>query len=86
MNALFRHDCDACVFLGTFGPYDLYLCPNKRGLWHSVIGRYGSDGPSYASSGLDENSVEYFGTQIDHPLAETWKRAQALGYTLRGTP
>lgn len=51
---VFEHDCDGCIFLGTYTwkerQFDLYFCPNcDEG---SVIARFGSDGPEYASAPL----------------------------------
>lgn len=51
----FEHDCDHCVFLGrwtdpeTHTPYDLYFHPSKEAFGETVIARFGSDGPEYAS-------------------------------------
>jgi hypothetical protein len=47
----FTHDCDACRFLGQFGRYDLWVCPQRSGVRTSgsLIARYGSDGPDYES-------------------------------------
>jgi len=28
MKPRFCHDCDSCIFLGQYGKYDLYVCPN----------------------------------------------------------
>ncbi len=47
MKPRFCHDCDwnSCIFLGQYGKYDLYVCPNG-GLAgrETFIGRYGEDG------------------------------------------
>lgn len=48
----FQHDCDTCTFLGTFFDHDVYHCGNNMGNG-SIIARYGSDGPEYASMPLD---------------------------------
>lgn len=50
VDPVYEHDCKKCEFLGVFsseveGHYDLYFCPNEP----TVIARYGSDGPEYAS-------------------------------------
>jgi ribosomal protein L37AE/L43A len=43
----FTHDCDACVFKGSHGRFDIWYCERcDGGTW---IARYGSDGPEYAS-------------------------------------
>lgn len=41
----FRHDCDTCIFLKRYGNHDLYYCPGE----HTVVARYGDDGPDYKS-------------------------------------
>lgn len=72
MKPLYTHDCDACIFLGTWDkplfastarsksplvPYDLYVCPKEGLKDHTCcLARFGSDGPDYASITL-ENSV-----------------------------
>lgn len=42
------HDCDTCLFLGRCQNLDLYVCVGI--LDHTVIARYGSDGPQYTSA------------------------------------
>jgi hypothetical protein len=48
----FKHDCEACEFLGIFNydgnHCDFYLC--GKGYSRSVIARFGNDGPEYAST------------------------------------
>lgn len=43
---LHEHDCDVCVFLGSWEAYDLYYCPQSG--MPTVIARYGTLG-SYIS-------------------------------------
>jgi hypothetical protein len=46
----FEHDCSTCQFLGQAGEFDMYWCPKcDEG---SLIARYGSAGPEYASTPL----------------------------------
>lgn len=66
MKPLFEHDCDACVFLGTWRKnpdcdnqedFDLYVCEAFTNLSSiNCLARFGNDGPDYASMTL-ENSV-----------------------------
>ena len=63
MKPNYKHDCDACRFLGSVtGPnprlamenpplvtLDLWFCERAE-LGGSVIARYGNDGPNYNSS------------------------------------
>ena len=44
------HDCDKCVFLGTWYRYDLYSCGDKD--WGTVVARYNSNGPDYTSCNI----------------------------------
>lgn len=48
-DPMWEHDCDCCVYLGTFNNADLYFCP--RGI-PTVISRFSSDGPDYCSGEL----------------------------------
>jgi len=43
---VFEHDCDKCVFLGHYEKHDLYYCGENIG---TVIARWSSNGPDYAS-------------------------------------
>ena len=65
----YKHDCDACAFLGTYldtlggvkGPqhadsYDLYYCHGENTRLPTVIARYSSRGPDYLS-GLVEGQT-----------------------------
>jgi hypothetical protein len=45
----FRHECKTCAFLGIFEEHDLYVCLKEDGTIKTVIARFGSDGPDYAS-------------------------------------
>lgn len=74
MSPKYTHDCDKCVFLGTFNgegfkeeEQDLYFCSE---IYPTVITRYGNDGPEY-TSGL------HFAHLIPG-LAEAKRRAQEL--------
>ena len=47
-DPIYKHDCDVCVFLGSFQlyvDYDLYLCEAGK----TVIARWGSEGCQYDS-------------------------------------
>ena len=44
----YKHDCDRCIYLGRWEEYDLYFCAYDL-LGPTVIARFGSDGPDYAS-------------------------------------
>lgn len=49
----YTHDCEHCQFLGTFFDHDVYVCKRGEGwLDTTIIGRYGDDGPKYASGPL----------------------------------
>lgn len=74
-----KHDCEDCFFLGrlehscgTTGPCDLYVC-TKALPWPTVIARYSSDGPDYASGMLFAKSGEI------PELTEALKRAVEMG-------
>lgn len=51
----FKHDCDACIYLGSFehetGKQDTYFCHNRYG--GSIICRHGNEGPDYGSMPVD---------------------------------
>jgi len=65
----FTHDCGTCKPLGTWGEFDLYHCPGSFG--GSVIARYGSEGPQYASYPVDVFRSAY----IAEPQHDTCSRA-----------
>lgn len=44
----YDHDCESCVFLGPYQQFDLYYC-GDLGRLSTVIARWSSDGPDYAS-------------------------------------
>ena len=47
LNPLWKHDCDACKFLGTRKNLDWYVC-EEGALGRSIIARYSDEGPDYA--------------------------------------
>ena len=47
MDKLYKHECSACIFLGSFQDNDLYFC--KQGNIPTVIARYGNNGSDYTS-------------------------------------
>lgn len=44
---LYTHDCDKCVFLGSYDEKDMYYCP-QEGL-DTVIARFSDEGSDYIS-------------------------------------
>jgi len=49
------HDCDNCVFLGTWYRYDLYSCTTELDTdtdYITILARYTDDGPDYISCEL----------------------------------
>ena len=76
---LFEHDCEGCIFLGSyqckrFGPVDLYFCGKKSGNNNTVIARYSSEGPDYGSGMI-------FALLEKQPYKEALDRAVARGLT-----
>ncbi len=67
----YQHDCTACVYLGHFEEYDLYVCP--QGGIPTVIARFSSEGPDY-QSGLDAGK-----SGLLPFLAEAYSRAVSNG-------
>lgn len=72
---VFNHDCDKCIWLGTYqdsalGMTDLYVHP--EGHRPTVISRFSSEGPDY-QSGLS------FGYGSSEALTEARVRAQQKG-------
>jgi len=47
---MFQHDCEKCIFLGTFDEHDIYICNWKFDHAPDYIARYSSDGPDYWST------------------------------------
>ena len=47
-DPIYKHDCDVCIFLGSFQlyqGYDLYLCKASK----TIVARWGSKGHQYDS-------------------------------------
>ena len=73
-NPVYPHDCDKCVFLGTFMDHDLYHCM-QGGEWPTVVARYGNAGPDYRAG--------VFGREDAPELYEAESRARAKGLPLK---
>jgi len=67
------HDCDLCVFLGSYLGDDLYYCPGRE---KTVVVRISSDGPDYISGAV-------FAPYND-AIREAVARAHAEGYYVFG--
>jgi hypothetical protein len=69
----YEHDCgsDRCKFLGQHGKHDLYACVRNK-VADTVIARYGSDGPEYASGLL------FAQRGLISELVEAMRRAEAM--------
>lgn len=65
-----EHDCDECVFLGTFDFHDLYYCAKGK-LTPAVVARFGDAIPDYRI-GLPK-------TGTDIHLREAYFRAKQQG-------
>lgn len=73
-----EHDSECCTFLGRHGKVDIWWCEKKGNRVSmsltSVLGRYGSDGPEYASS----HPPQAFAEPIDYLYAAEGWYHQAL--------
>ena len=68
-DPIYKHDCDVCIFLGSFQlgvDYDLYLCKARK----TLVARWGSEGNQY-DSGL---------ALITHDFAIAAAARRALAY------
>lgn len=94
MGAIFKHDCDACVFLGRIADTqrgqivhgDAYICTSPdpsipKSLADTVIFRYGDDGPDYSSMCLTNGLVDQFGAHPDWALSKAYILAKEKGLT-----
>lgn len=66
---IYKHDCDNCIFLGSYRryvDYDLYLCEPSK----TLVARWGSEGNQY-DSGL---------AHIPHNFAIAVAARRALAY------
>jgi hypothetical protein len=61
-EALWEHDCDKCIYLGTSEENDMYFCDNT--ISHTLISRFGSYGHQYIS-----------GASFVEAIPEIWKAA-----------
>lgn len=50
----YTHDCEECVFIGTFENIDLWVHPRigDHGELLNVVARFSDDGPDYVSETL----------------------------------
>jgi len=74
----YRHDCPDCEFLGAFDTKegerrDLYYCPRTEP-GGSLVSRYGSEGPEYASVALDV----FEHARKDNPRYVNWAKRYGL--------
>jgi len=53
MKAKHTHDCNVCKLVAVTELADWYLCTNTAIGEHTLVGRYGSDGPEYWSCPVD---------------------------------
>ena len=68
-DPIYKHDCDVCIFLGSFQlgvDYDLYVCKAGK----TLVARWGSEGNQY-DSGL---------ALITHDFAIAAAARRALAY------
>ncbi len=77
----YKHDCDACVFLGRYGVNDLYFCASEP----TLIARQSSEGSDYLS-GLEFGLVAFKEGRGGYPLAEAYDRVIRLGLIEEGHP
>lgn len=76
----FTHDCDRCVFLGADEKYDFWFCPNTKSVTgQTVIARFGSEGPEYASGLEIAQALAQKGGNSEHPLVKALHLAEAQG-------
>jgi len=58
----YEHKCPTCIYLGEYEDkgkeYDLYCCPPAHGKLHTLVARYGNDGPEYLS-GTPESETAF---------------------------
>jgi hypothetical protein len=79
-TAHFQHDCEECIYLGQDKEHDFYFHSTANGWLPTVIARFGSDGPDYAS-GL-EGAIQYeknFPNDNEYPLVKALKLARQRG-------
>lgn len=88
-NPIHVHDCDNCMFLGSFSPkegnyaknvYDLYYCPDEVYNLPTIIARYGSEGVQYLSGMIFGCHAK---EDLTSPLGEAWRRAKEKGLKVR---
>ena len=73
----FEHDCEDCIFLGTWEHRDLYYCPNRRPL-PTLIARSGDEPYNY-TSGMAFGEVPLTEVSTSNPLRVAWLIANDLG-------
>lgn len=81
MAPKFTHDCDRCIFLGQDAEHDFYFCPSPSEM-HTVIARYGNDGPEYLS-GLEVARQVRRSFEFSYPLVKALNLAEERGLLKR---
>ena len=76
-DPLFEHDCDCCLYLGTYNGADLYFCPSDMGI-PTVISRFSSEGGDYASGEMIGRTKSY-PTATHRELRVAWLIAKDCG-------
>lgn len=72
---LFDHDCDRCIFLGTYNGYaDLYWCKQSIGDRPTLIARFSSEEADYISG------IPFY--KVFPELAKAYVLAEAQGLEL----
>jgi hypothetical protein len=74
--AHFAHDCDSCIYLGQDSEHDFYFCNSRL---PTVIARYSSNAPDYASGLQAAIEIEKFDPKVEHPLVKALKLARQRG-------
>jgi len=77
---VYRHDCNACVFLGHYEEKDLYYCPGGPGGTGGTVIARASGKPSDYASGLPFGKVRLGNPIVYHHLRVAYLIAADLGY------
>jgi hypothetical protein len=76
---LFTHDCNSCIFMGSYQLCDLYY-HSANDILETVIARYSSGCKDYVSGMAAALNMEKGYNHINNPLVVALRRARRLGY------
>lgn len=81
-NPIWEHDCNSCIYHGTYDKYDIYTCNDGVSVNHcwqliSLLARFGNEPHQYYSTHLPHI---FSGEILSKPMSAIHKALQATEY------